>query len=249
MKLKVGPRARASSERRDFMKYPSRRPTAQLRCQSLTALTLVISTCICVAKPTRYKDKPPGWRPDQPSEGGGDVVDRMMRKIERYGVMPGTFFSEFEKAMTDLASNNELLRPVTLLPDGMSAPIDSEMRSSLKAAQASLEWQQRQMDYYEGFEASQGSKDPADWNHAALMTYLVACRVLENSELVKLTNARRVSLAKDLARLHRILIWTLDSMPDDEEAEEITRKKNKDLGYPPPSPRPPPPPKGPRDEL
>ena len=60
---------------------------------------------------------------------------------------------------------------------------------------------------------------------------------------------KRVALAKDLAKLHRIFMWTFDNMPDDDEAVQISDTMNEEKGYPPPSQRPPPPPTGPHDEV
>ena len=75
------------------------------------------------------------------------------------------------------------------------------------------------------------------------------CRVTSRKQVRKLSSATRLALAQDLAKLHHIFRWTFDSMPDDEEAAEISRSENARRGFPPPSPPPPPPALSPQDEL
>lgn len=206
---------------------------------------------------TRHEGKPPGWRPDQPSESGGDVVARMARECQGYGILPhdrradpGPFFDEYHASMKAMQDGAEQLRAVSLLPEGTNTKsIDGEMRKALEANIKSLEWQHRQMEYLEGFESSQSSSDVSAWTAKARKTYLVMAGVVSNSEVSKLSEDRQLALAQDLAKLHRVFKWSFNNMPDDEEAHEITmQKNNKEEGYPPPSP-PPAKPNGPADEL
>lgn len=214
-------------------------------------MTRTIVMCLCVAllgscANTRWPGKPPGWRPDQPKEGGGDVVDRIARRLERYkktyGVVAGSFLDDFERHMRAQQQVNDDLRPATLMPEGMTVKLSEPLRASMRAEIRALEWQQKQMDALEKLELSQAQSDVARWAPAAIDTYLVDCSVVDEVQLRKLPRDKRVSLAKDLATLHRIFMWTFDNMPDDEEAKEISARMNADAGYPPPSPLPPPPP-------
>ena len=73
------------------------RSSATMRRASLLTLLLAAS---CAAKSkTQYEDKPPGWRPDKPTETAIEIVDRLLRKLKRYGDYPsGPWFYLFQES-------------------------------------------------------------------------------------------------------------------------------------------------------
>ena len=218
----------------------------------IVLLLLLLHFCVvpAAAKKTRRDGKPPGWRPDQPTETGIAIVERMLRKLGSE-VVSGKFFYDYQKSMKDMhAANEDTLRPASLLPEGMATQLDDQDKASLKGAQAGFEWQAAQVEILETFERSLEvaraedlrAKDLQYWPLTVISKYLLVSGVIDDEELPKLSSEKRLSVAKDLAKLHRIFRWTFENMPDDEEAKQITQKINAEQGLPPPSPPPPPPP-------
>ena len=201
------------------------------------------------SKATRYKDKPPGWRPDRPKETGIEIVERMLRTLGP-SIVSGKFFHQYQQTSTDLHAANDELRPASLMAEGMSAKVDAKMEASLKAAADGFRWQLSQVDILHA--AVRGLRDPnaavSAWPPATVDWYLRTSGVVDEEELKELSQTKRVAVATDLAKLHRIFAWTFNSMPDDNEAQQITQQVNKEQGYPPPS-QPPPAPPGPPQQA
>lgn len=219
----------------------------------LSLLLLLHLSATATQTTTRQSGRPPGWRTDQPNEEGGTIVERMLRKLGSKAA-PGRFFSEYQKAFTAMHTANERhLRPATLLPEGMSTDIDDEMQSSLKAVEDAFKWQSAQVDILETFEKTlQQSKtagakadDVQTWPLELVSKFLLVGGVVAEAELAMLSSQKRVSVARDLAKVHNVFRWTFANMPDEEEAQAITRKINAEQGLPPPSQPPPPPPGAP----
>ena len=100
-----------------------------------------------------------------------------------------------------------------------------------------LMWQEKQMGFLQALEAMAG-EDTTSWGEAATYQYLLDASVATEADLSRLPEAKLLSLGKDLANLHRIFRWTFESMPDDAEAIEISKKNNFEAGHAPPSPPP-----------
>ena len=209
--------------------------------------SILITSCEARKKGTRYEDKPPGWRPDRPKEAGIEIVERMLRTLGP-SIVSGRFFHRYQQMNKDMNAANDELRPVSLMAEGMSAKVDPKMEASLKAVADGFRWQQSQVEMLDA--AVRGLADPkaevSAWPSAAVDWYLLESGVVDDEELPKLSQTQRVSVASDLAKLHRIFAWAFNSMPDDEEAQQITRMVDKEQGYPPPSQPPPAPPAPPQ---
>jgi hypothetical protein len=234
----------------------------------LLAVSLVVALPVPYLCGTRHADKPPGWRPDRPSEDGGAIVSRMLRRLQRHKATPGTFFSEYYEAMGAMAAAQDALLPATL--KSTSTVIDDSTASTLERATRALEWQQAQVQVLEQLPEGEVLSWPAE-NRSLALTQLKI--VDADYQLADLPAKLEVATLKDYIKLLHVFQFTFDSMPDvrhilnsfalpcifgqqgqlplthrvlallgvpqDQEAIDITMKRNADLGYPPPSAVPP----------
>ena len=186
--------------------------------------------------PTRHPGKPPGWRHDRPEEDGGSLVQRMLRRVKRWpSARPGSFFDTYFQSMAALQKSQEDLRPATLKSPETPTQIDDTLKASLLAATEGLQWQQKLVDILE----ASPKTDISAWHSKDVTALLVACGIVDEQSLLREVGfEKRVAMARDLVALIRIFEWTFESMPDDEEAMDITRENNLAQGYPPPSPTP-----------
>ena len=211
-------------------------------------LLLLVLGSSTAPKSTRHEGKPPGWRPDQPAEIGGKIVDRMLRRIGRLGLQPGVFFDEYRTAIIDMAVivfMQEELRLATLKAANDHTTMTESLRATLERGQKAIEWQLAQVERLEA-SAWARSRKVSDWTAKEMVSLLSACNVVDQQDefiLPRLSEAERRAMATDLVALLYTYWWTHESTPDDEEAKEITAQTNKDLGYPPPSQPPPMPPR------
>ena len=218
-----------------------------MRSTAARLLLLVIGTSTA-PKSTRHEGKPPGWRPDQPAESGGEIVERMLRRLGRLGLQPGVFFDEYRTAIIDIdviVFMQEDLRLATLKAANDHTTMTESVRATLERGQKAIEWQRAQVERLKASTWAR-SRKVSDWTAKEMVSLLSACNVFDQQDefiLPRLSEAKRRVMATDLVALLYTLWWTHQSMPDDEEAKEITAQTNKDLGYPPPSQPPPMPPR------
>ena len=205
-----------------------------LAARSPSALLLpLLLPVVAAQKRTRHKD-------DRPSEAGFDIVARMQQKLGKSD-MPvdhlaqdrGNFFYEYQTAEADMHAANEAhLTPAAEIDD-------EEIRAAEEAARAGVEWQQAQVKVLRTCEeecvrerarllSSKTCGDVQSWKPEVVAKYLLDSGVVDEDELPKLSAAKQVSVAKDLAKLHRLFEWAFESTPD-EEARQISRKVNQEI--------------------
>jgi hypothetical protein len=165
----------------------------------------------------------------------------MSRRLVGASVLPGAFFEEYRSAMREMMRTHELLQPATL--KSAATPIDDEMHAGLEGAEEALRWQGRMVDKMTRFTLRHDGKDLPEWPGTELEAFLLECKVVDSAKQLRaLKPSSAVATARDLVKLIRIFDWTFESMPDDQEAMEITQERNRREGYPPPSAYPPMPP-------
>jgi hypothetical protein len=243
-KRRVGESSKLSSKSCRTATGDGRQATMLTRSTAARLLLLVIGSSTAPKSTTRQDGKPPGWRPDQPAENGGEIVERMLRRIGRLGLQPGLFFDEYRTAISDMVAMQEDLRPATLKAANDHTTMTESLRATLERGEKALEWQLAQVERLEA-SAWARSRKVSDWTAKEMASLLSACNVVDQQDefiLPRLSEAKRQAMTTDLVALLYNFWWTHESMPDDEEAKEITAQTNKDLGYPPPSQPPPMPP-------
>ena len=220
-----------------------------MRTRSTAArlLLLVIGSSTAPKSTTRHDGKPPGWRPDQPAEHGGEIVERMQRSVGLLGMQPGLFFDEYRRVISDMAAMQEDLRPATLKAANDHTTMTESLRATLERGQKAMEWQRAGVERLEA-SAWARSRKVSDWTAKEMASLLSTCDVFsmtsspqddKSKPVPKLSKGVRQSILKgmatDLVAVLYTFWWTHENMPDDEEAKEITAQTNKDLGYPSPS--------------
>ena len=200
-------------------------------------LTLLLAASCAAKSKTQYEDKPPGWRPDKPTETAIEIVDRLLRKLKRYGDYPsGPWFYLFQESYVSMEKALKYLQPATLKSEGDRTEIDDEGRAIMVANEKALRWQAEQVDLLSGVSRDD---DVAHWPIAECDRLIRKGKLLHEPYFDKLSAKQRRSLAKDFAAVLRVFEYTFASMPDDEEAAEISHQNNLRDGYPPPSQPPP----------
>ena len=205
-----------------------------MRTRSTAAWLLLLVLGFSTApKSTRNEGMPP-W--------GGKFVARLERHIGRLGLQPGVFFDEWRTALTDYGWYRITL--IDLEAENGRTTMTESLRA-LSRGQKAIEWQRAQVERLKA-SAWARSREESDWTAKEMVSLLSACNVVDQQDefiLPRLSEAKRRGMATDLVALLYTFWWTHESMPDDEEAKEITAQTNKDLGYPPPSQPPPMPPR------
>jgi hypothetical protein len=211
---------------------------------SLVVVALLLQPGCVGRKRTRHEDKPPGWRPDLPKETASQIVERMLRRLRQAGEEPGRFFGAYDQSWRAMSEAQEAMRPATLKSPNEHVEVDDELQQKLAAAESAFAWQHAQVAHLQGVSKDD---DVANWPESELDRLLMATGVVKDEGSLARLAARvqRTALAADIASVLRIFEYTFASMPDDEEAAQITLRDNAKSGYPPPSPPPPPPPSPP----
>ena len=199
-------------------------------------LLIAVASSNASAKKTRHDGKPPGWRPDLPKENAGEIVSRMLRRLQRHRVKPGKFFKAYEASLHAMSDAQAALRPATLKSASDTTVVDDEMRAKLKASEVAFQWQAAQVDLLEGVAQDD---EVTHWPTEDVERFLVRAKVVDSAaDLSPLPSASVVKLAEDLAGVLRVFQYTFANMPDDEEAKEISMADNLRDGFPPPSQAP-----------
>ena len=198
-----------------------------------------LTTPVAAPAPTRVPGMPPGWRAEPPSEEGGVIVARMLRRVQRVaGVEPGNFFDEYNASMRAMAATNEALLPATQ-PGDLVAHADDDMRAKMRQAASGLKWQQRMVEQLPD-NATLRAAEVSEWPLDEVIKILDACAVVNSTAgLLALAAAKQRATAKDLVSLLRLFAWM------DKEAHQITKQTSAERGSPPPSAPPPPQPRAP----